>query len=136
MKRFGMPAALSLMLMACAGEPPGPQSQPTEQASPSPATTTPAEPECADLTGSPVAGIVMLDFSFEPFCAIVSADQELEFVNEGNNRHSFTVPKLDFDVLAGESKTTDPIGQVLKPGETHTYDCKYHPGMSGELRVE
>jgi plastocyanin len=59
----------------------------------------------------------------------------LEFTNEGNNRHSFTVPKLDLDVLPGESKTTEPIGQVLKSGEKHTYLCKYHPRMTAELQV-
>jgi plastocyanin len=98
--------------------------------------TTPAEPECADLTGEPTAQIVMRDNSFVPFCAIVSGEQGLEFVNEGKNRHSFTVPKLDMDVRAGETKTTEPVGQVLKAGETHAYVCKYHGGMNGELRVE
>ena len=79
----------------------------------------------------------MLDFAFDPFCALVSSDQRIEFVNEGKNRHSFTVPKLDLVVLAGESKTTPkPIGKVLKPGKTHTYLCKYHAPMTGELRVE
>jgi plastocyanin len=138
LRKLLISAAASLILAGCAGaESPGPGAQPTEPASPSPQATTPPEPECADLTGTPTAQIRMVDFSFDPFCAIVSADQKIEFVNEGNNRHSFTVPKLDLDVLAGEAKTTPkPIGKVLKPGETHTYPCKYHAGMTGELRVE
>lgn len=79
----------------------------------------------------------MIDFTFDPFCAIVSADQKLEFVNGGKNRHTFTVPKLDLVVLTGETKTTKkPIGEVLKAGETYVYQCKYHPGMTGELQVE
>jgi plastocyanin len=99
--------------------------------------TTPAEPECTDFTGSPVAQIVMIDFTFDPFCSIVSGDQKLEFVNEGKNRHSFTVPKLDLVVLAGETKTTKrPIGEVLKAGEAYVYGCKFHSRMTAELRVE
>jgi plastocyanin len=125
-------------MAACAGEEPsGTQSQPTEQASPSPTTTAAAEPECADLTGSPVAQITMQTLTFNPFCAIVSGDQKLEFVNEGKSRHSFTTPELDFDVLSGKTKTTkQPIGEVLKPGGTYAYECKYHASMNGELRVE
>ena len=80
--------------------------------------------------------IRMADFSFDPFCAIVSGDQKLEFVNEGNNRHSFTVPKLDLDVLSGASETTKPVGEILEPGKTHKYLCKYHPRMTAELQVE
>jgi plastocyanin len=99
--------------------------------------TTPAEPECADLTGEATAQIVMRDNTFVPFCAIVSGDQKLEFVNEGKSRHSFTVPELDFDVLSGKTKTTEqPIGKVLKPGDTYAYVCKYHGAMNGELRVQ
>jgi plastocyanin len=135
-RRLAALALFSLLMTACAGESEAPTEEGKATSPPAAQATTPAEPECADLTGSPAAPIVMLDFSFDPFCAIVSGEQNLEFVNEGNNRHSFTVPKLDLDVLSGESKTTEAIGQLLKPGETHTYDCKYHPGMSGELRVE
>jgi plastocyanin len=144
MRKPVLSAVLCLIMAACAGEEPsGPQSQPTEPASPSPTTTTVPEPECADLTGTPVAQILMRDFTFVPFCAIVSGDQRLEFVNEGNSRHSFTIPELDFDVLAGKTTTTkQAIGEVLKPGDTYAYQCKYHLGgsvpgpMNGELRVE
>lgn len=105
--------------------------------SPAAQATTPAEPECADLTGSAVAQIVMLDFVFDPRCAIVSGDQKLEFVNEGKIRHSFTVSELDVVVLFGKTKTTkQPIADVLKAGATYPYLCKYHPRMKGELRVE
>lgn len=127
-----------VFLSSCAGEKPT-STAPTEPAasSPSPTTTEAAEPECADLTGEATAQIRMVDFTFDPICAIVSADQKIEFVNEGNNRHSFTVPKLDLDVLTGESKTTPkPIGEVLKPGKTHKYLCKYHQNMTAELQVE
>jgi plastocyanin len=135
-RRFAYLAFLPLLLAACAGEEPSaPTGGGEATSSPAAAATTPVEPECADLTGRPVAQILMRDFSFDPFCAIVSGDQMLEFTNEGNNRHNFTVPKLDLDVLAGESKTTEPIGQVLKAGEKHTYLCKYHPRMTAELQV-
>lgn len=122
-------AADLVLLSACAGENPT-TTGPTEQttASPSPQATTAPEPECAGLTGEVTAQIRMEDAYFDPRCAIVSGDQTLQFVNEGNSRHSFTVPKLDFDVLAGETKATNPIGEVLKPGETHAYLCKYTPG--------
>lgn len=128
---------LPFLLAACAGEEGPTPTGGGEAASPPAAqSTTPAEPECADLTGSPVAQIVMLDFVFDPRCAIVSGDQKLEFVNQGKIRHSFTVPELDLDVLFEKSKTTkQPIGEVLQPG-THAYACKYHPRMKGELRVE
>jgi len=139
-RSLGVAAAVGALvfLSSCAGEEPtakGP-AEPTA-ASPSPQATEEAEPECADLTGEATAQIRMVDFSFDPFCAIVSADQKIEFVNEGSNRHSFTVPKLDLDVPSGETKTTPkPIGEVLEPGQAHTYPCKYHPQMTGELRVE
>jgi plastocyanin len=129
--------AFPLVLVACAGgKPSAPTGGEGTTSPPAAQVTTPAEPECSDLTGSPVAQIVMIDFTFDPSCSIVSGDQKLEFVNEGKNRHSFTVPKLDLDVLSGESELTKPIGQVLKPGETHTYQCKYHPRMTAELQVE
>jgi plastocyanin len=137
-RKFVSLVVLPFLLAACAGEksatPPGGG----EATSPPAAeVTTPAEPECADLTGSPVGQIVMRDFTFVPFCAIVSGDQKLEFANEGNSRHSFTIPELDFDVLAGKTTTTkQAIGEVLKPGDTYAYECKYHPAMNGELRVE
>jgi plastocyanin len=128
---------LPFLVAACAGETGTPTAEDGGTSPPAAQATTPAEPECADLTGAPVAQIRMVDFSFDPFCAIVSDDQKLEFVNEGNSRHSFTVPKLDLDVLSGEAKTTkQPIGKVLKPGETHAYVCKYHALMNAELQVE
>ncbi|HET6771199.1 MAG TPA: hypothetical protein VFH75_06145 [Actinomycetota bacterium] len=133
-----------VFLSSCAGEKPtakGP-AEPTV-ASPSPQATEEAEPECTDLTGEATAQIVMRDFTFVPFCAIVSGDQRLVFANEGNSRHSFTIPELDFDVLAGKTTTTkQAIGEVLEPGNTYAYQCKYHVGgsvpgpMNGELRVE
>jgi plastocyanin len=127
-----------ILLSACAGEDPTATS-PEEQAtaSPSPQVTMAPEPECADLTGEATARIVMDDVYFDPRCAIVSGDQKLEFVNEGKSRHSFTIPELDFDVLSGKTKTTEqPIGKVLKPGDTYAYVCKYHRTMKGELRVQ
>jgi plastocyanin len=136
-RKFVSLVVLPFLLAACAGEksatPPGGG----EATSPPAAeVTTPAEPECADLTGAPVAQILMLDFVFDPRCAIVSGDQKLEFVNQGKIRHSFTVPELDLDVLFDTTETTkQAIGEVLKPG-THAYACKYHPRMKGELRVE
>lgn len=129
---------LAFLLAACAGEEPSASNGADAGKSPPAAeVTTPAEPECADLTGSPVALIVMLDYVFDPRCAIVSGDQKLRFVNEGKSRHSFTVPELDFDVLSGKTKTTkQAIGEVLKAGDTYAYECKYHGPMNGELRVE
>jgi plastocyanin len=136
-RRFACLALIPFLFTACAGEEPSAPTGGEATSPPAAESTTPAEPGCADLTGSPVAQIVMIDFTFDPFCAIVTGDQTLELVNDGKNRHSFTVPKLDLDVLAGETKTTKkPIGEVLKAGETHVYECKYHPGMTAELQVE
>ena len=129
---------LLLVFTACAGnEGTTPTGEDGATTSPPVAeVTTPAEPECADLTGEAAARI--RDTYFDPRCAIVSGDQKLEFVNEGKSRHSFTVPELDFDVLSGKTKTTEqPIGKVLKPGDTYAYVCKYHQQlMKGELRVQ
>lgn len=138
MPRVAVLALLPLLLSACASEDGGSNAGGSQTPSPPAAqATTPAEPECADLTGSPVAQIVMHDYIFDPRCAIVSGDQKLTFVNQSQFRHSFTVPKLDVVVLAGKTKTTKvPIGDVLKPGEPHIYPCKYHPVMKGELRVQ
>lgn len=138
MRRFVLLTLLPVLFAACGGgESPTPTGGGGATSPPAAQVTTPAEPECADLTGSPVAQIVMRDFTFVPFCAIVSVDQNLEFVNEGKSRHSFTVPELDFDVLSGKTRTSKrPIGEVLKAGDTYAYECKYHPAMNGELRVE
>lgn len=131
--------AVLVLLSACAGEDPtatSPKGQAT--ASPSPQATTPVEPECIDLTGSPTVEIVMHDYVFDPRCAIVSAEQKLTFVNQSQFRHSFTVPKLDFVVLSGKTKTTKvQVGAVLEPRrEPYIYPCKYHPVMKGKLRVQ
>jgi plastocyanin len=138
MRKVVASAVVSLLVAGCAGEASGPESQPTDPASPSPEATTPLEPECPDLTGTPVARIVMLDNIFDPRCPTVSSDQTLEFVNEGKNRHTFTVadPKFQVEVLTGETKTTEqPIGEVLKPG-TYDFICIYHTlRMKGDLTV-
>jgi hypothetical protein len=79
---------------ACAGnEGTTPTGEGGTASPPAAEVTTPAEPECADLTGEARAPIRMDDVYFDPRCAIVSGDQKLEFVNEGKSRHSFTITR-------------------------------------------
>ena len=78
----------------------------------------------------------MLDHNFDPYCAMVSSDQELVFRNEGKVAHTYTVEDADIDlkILAGDEATAGVPREALGPGE-HEYVCRLHGSMKGYLEI-
>jgi plastocyanin len=100
---------------------------------------TPAD--CEDVSsaqGSP-APITMKDNFYEPVCLAVSSTQPITFTNAGNATHNFSIEDqgVDIDVAAGEELTTEPVGDLVRPGNFRFF-CKYHErdGMVGTIIVE
>jgi plastocyanin len=125
MRRHSFVLAMTLLLAACGGG--GAATQPT---SPTAETTTPPpEEECPAQTT-----ITMNSRSFDPDCVEVARGDTLTIQNASDNRHSFTLdkPKVDFDVLAGESGEFEVVG--LKKRQ-YCFYCKYHPGMFVDVVV-
>jgi len=120
-----------LMASACGGDDPAIQGGPTGDP---PGTTA----GCVDATGDGAAAtLVMRDNAFEPSCLILSTEQNIRLQNDGAALHNFNVENqdIDLDVPAGQSATTEAIGQVVEAG-TYRFGCAYHPVMVGELRVQ
>ena len=75
------------------------------------------------------------DFAFQPTTLSAPAGGAIEFVNEDDAVHSFTVDEagIDADADGGESVSVD-IGDA-EPGSYDFY-CKYHKdSMTGTLEV-
>jgi plastocyanin len=77
------------------------------------------------------------DFQFAETSPSVPAGEEIEvqFTNDGEAEHSFTVEDLDVEVEAegGESATTT----FTADAGSYEFHCEYHPDqMTGELTVE
>jgi plastocyanin len=88
--------------------------------------------------GSETLQVTARDFEFADTSpsAPAGTDVMVEFTNEGEAEHSFTVEDLDVEVEAdgGESATT-----TFTADEAGTYEfhCEYHPDqMTGELTIE
>ena len=97
--------------------------------------------ECSDVSssGGAPAPLTMKDTFFEPFCLAASSTQPLTLTNAGQALHNFSIEDqgVDIDVDPGEEFTTDPLGDLVRPG-TFRFVCKYHEaqGMVGTLTVE
>jgi len=121
-----------LAASACGGDNPAIQGEgPTDD----PAETTAA---CVDMTADGAAAtLVMRDNEFVPSCLILSAEQAIRLQNDGAALHNFNVESqdIDLDVAAGQSATTEAVGQVVEAG-TYRFGCAYHPVMVGELRIQ
>jgi plastocyanin len=100
---------------------------------------TPAE--CSDVSssGGAPAPLTMKDNFFEPLCLAMSSTQQLTFTNAGQAVHNFSIEDqgVSIDVPAGEEVTTDPVGDLMRPG-TFRFVCSFHEaqGMVGTLTVE
>lgn len=127
---FPLVAAVVLLLVACGDDQLDPVAQEEE---------TPAE--CSDVSssGGAPAPITMKDNFFEPLCLAMSSTQQIAFSNAGQAVHNFSIEDqgVDIDVQAGEEFTTEPAGDLVRPG-TFRFVCKYHEaqGMVGTLTVE
>jgi plastocyanin len=86
--------------------------------------------------GSETLDVTARDFEFADTSPSVPAGEvEVQFTNEGEAEHSFTVEDLDVEVEAegGESATTTFTAEA----GTYEFHCEYHPDqMTGELTVE
>jgi plastocyanin len=87
--------------------------------------------------GSETLQVTAQDFEFSDTSPTAPADTEVtvEFTNEGEAEHSFTVEELDVEVEAegGESAETSFTAEA----GTYEFHCEYHPDqMTGELTVE
>lgn len=89
-------------------------------------------------TGGGGGGSVTLsadDLQFSPTDLSAAAGDTIEFSNDDDVKHSFTVEEADIDedADAGES-----VSVSLGDAEPGSYDfiCKYHPDMTGSLELK
>jgi plastocyanin len=87
--------------------------------------------------GSTSLDVTAQDFEFAETSLTAPAGEEVElqFTNDGEAEHSFTVDDLEVEVEAegGESATTN----FTADAGTYEFHCEYHPDqMTGELTVE
>jgi len=132
---------LAVALSACQnGSPNGAQPTtppPTTQPPPTTPAATGPPAGCEDVTAEGATfSLTLQDYSFEPLCLVVTAEQGPVIENEGSFLHNWTVAEtgLSVDVEAGDTFRGEAIG--LDPG---TYDvfCRYHQtlGMEGVMVV-
>ena len=84
--------------------------------------------------GSSTVTLTAAEFAFDPTDLSASAGSTIEFTNEDDAEHNFTVKDLDID------EDVDPKGSTtidLGDAEAGSYDffCEYHPDMKGSLEV-
>jgi plastocyanin len=96
-------------------------------------TSAPAPAEEDDDGGA--ATLTAANFAFDPSSLTAAAGSTIEFTNEDDTEHSFTIDDsdVDEDADAGSSTTVD-LGSL----EAGSYDfyCKYHKdSMTGTLEV-
>lgn len=95
---------------------------------------------CEDLSAAHAgpAQLIMQDYEFVHPCFAVSSTQGLQLVNSGSATHNVSIGEaVNIDVEPGERVNTEPIGEILAPGE-YDFACKYHEdrGMIGQIIVE
>jgi plastocyanin len=136
---------LALLLVSCGGQETGTSGSAT------PAEPAPQMPaDCVDVRRQGTVEVVSRDNEYAPECLLMSPDQEIRVVNEDLVVHSFTITAeppdeepplrtpflLDIhEIEGGKKATTDPIGDVIPPGEAHPYFCIFHAGMEGQIWV-
>jgi len=88
------------------------------------------------LPGSPAAAatrhVVIDQMKFGALPSDLHVGETITWVNHDMFRHSATARdgSFDVDLRAGKSKTI-----VLRKAGAIAFACKYHPGMTGVLRV-
>ena len=96
-------------------------------------TSAPAPAEEEDDGGA--ATLTAVNFAFDPASLTAAAGDTIEFTNEDDTVHSFTIDEADIDEDAdGGASTTVDLGSL----EAGSYDfyCKYHKdSMTGTLEV-
>ncbi len=82
--------------------------------------------------------VTAFDFSFEPATLALEPGTRasVEFVNSGENMHSFTVPDLDLEVEAEGGETTSLEFAVPDEPGSFEFFCKFHPNdMTGTVSI-
>jgi plastocyanin len=106
--------------------------------------------DCLDARGQGAVKVTGKDNDYGPECLLLSPDQAIRVVNEDLVTHSFTITDdppdeeppfrtpflLDIhEIEGGKKASTEPIGEVIPPGEAHPYFCIFHAGMEGQIWV-
>ena len=95
----------------------------------------------ADASGSEGGGggggsvtLTAAEFAFDPSDLSAASGDTIEFTNEDDAKHTFTVSDLDIDEEVGPKASTSIS---LGDAEAGTYDfvCTFHPDMKGTLEV-
>jgi plastocyanin len=128
---------LTVVAAACGGDEPAPAETggTTTGTGATGATGATAGGTCDDQTGADVFTVELADFEIIPSCLVVTGDQSSEVTNSGNASHTFTAldTGIDVEVAPGETAALEATG--LDPG-TYQLQCRFHPSMVAELRVE
>jgi plastocyanin len=128
----------ALALLAACAPPAGGGNSPAGAAGGTGASAA-SPPETSAAASEPAADngheLVMGDNFFDPVELVVGPGAEIEVVNRGMLAHNVVdrggaFEGIDF-LSAGASQT---ITAPVEPGE-YTYDCTFHPGMTGTLIV-
>lgn len=118
-------AVLALVAGACGGDDGGEE----ETTAPAAEEEAPEEEEAAGA-----GAVTAANFAFDPTELTAAAGDSIEFTNEDDTVHSFTIDKsdVDEDAQGGASTTVD-----LSSLDAGSYDfyCKYHESMTGTLEV-
>jgi plastocyanin len=133
---------LAVLLVGCDALPPPPDGPEAGQ-SPISESEPRSEGEvtgCEDLSAADAgpAQLIMQDYEFVHPCFAVSSTQGLQLVNSGSATHNLSIGEaIDIDVEPGERVNTEPLGEILAPGE-YDFACRYHEdrGMIGQIIVE
>jgi plastocyanin len=122
-------AVLAFVAGACGGDDGG-EEETTAPAAEEEATEEEAPEEEAGGAGAVTAA----NFAFDPPELTAAAGDSIEFTNEDDTVHSFTIDDsdVDEDAQGGASKTID-----LSSLDAGSYDfyCKYHDSMTGTLEI-
>lgn len=130
-------AVLMLGVVACSGR--YKPSDDTAGANPDAETGATAETgasaDCVDQTGGE-ATITISDFAYDVTCLTVSAANGITIVNRDQSAHSFSVQGgiVDETVDTGQTVKVKSLS-AIEPG-TYSFNCRFHPPMTGTLVVE
>lgn len=121
-------AVLALVAGACGGDDGG------EEETTAPAAEEEAPEEEAPEEAGGAGAVTAVNFAFDPTELTAAAGDSIEFTNEDDTVHSFTIDKsdVDEDAQGGASTTVD-----LSSLDAGSYDfyCKYHESMTGTLEI-
>ena len=73
-------------------------------------------------------------FAFDPTeLEAAAGDVTIDFTNEDDTDHTFTIEELDVDIAAGGGESAS--GDATVEAGSYEYVCRIHPSMQGTLTV-